>query len=104
MGAVVGAAIGLVADMVYGVGGELAGVTREARRRAPEAMDWAASVTADARRRLRDSDLPEQARALAEDIVESDFARQVASTTSEAAVSGRRAVRTALENVRDATR
>jgi hypothetical protein len=104
VGAIAGAAVGLAVDLIYGAGDQLASAGREARRRAPEAADWATAVTAEARRKLRDADLPEQVRSLAQDIADSDFARQVADATAEAAVTGRKVVRTALSSVRDAAR
>lgn len=96
LGAITGAAIGLALDLLYGAGDQLAVATREARRRAPEAADWAAAVTTQARRRLREADLPDQVRAMAQGIADSEFGRQVTDATSEAALTGRRAVRRAL--------
>lgn len=58
LGAVTGAAIGFALDLLYGA-------TREARRRAPEAVDRAAAVTARARKRVRDADIGQRVRALA---------------------------------------
>jgi hypothetical protein len=100
VGALAGAAVGLAVDLLYGAGDQLASATREARRRAPDAADWAVAVTADARRRLREADLPEQVRALAQEIADSDFARQVVDVTADAAVSGRKAVRGAIRDIR----
>jgi hypothetical protein len=104
VGAMAGAAVGLAVDVLYGAGDQLAGATREARRRAPDAAEWAAKVTADARRRLTQADLPDHVRSLAQDIADSDFARQIVDATAEAAATGRKAVRTALSSARDATR
>jgi hypothetical protein len=104
VGALTGAAAGLVVDLIYGAGGGLAAVTREAGRRAPDAVDWAAGVTAEARRRLRDADLPDQVRALADGIVDSDFGRQIVDVTAEAAATGRRAVRDTVTSVRSVRR
>jgi hypothetical protein len=101
VGALAGAAVGLALDVMYGAGDQLAGATREARRRAPDAADWAATVTADARRALRDTDVPEQVRTLAQAIADSDFAHQVADATAGAAVTGRRVVRNAVSNMRN---
>jgi len=96
-GALAGAAVGLAIDVLYGAGDQLTGAAREVRRRAPDAADWAVNVTADARRRLEDADLPAQVRSLAQDIADSDFAKQVT-------VTGREAVRSAAGSVRNATR
>lgn len=104
VGALTGAAVGLAVDLLYGAGGHVAAVTREAGRRAPDAIDWAAAVTAEARRRLRDADLPDQVRTLAQEIADSDFGKQVVDVTAEAAATGRRAVRDTLGTVRDARR
>jgi hypothetical protein len=100
IGAVTGAAIGLTLDLLFGAGEGVADVTRVARRRAPEAAEWATAVTAQARRRLREADLPDQVRTLAQQIADSDFARQVGDTATEVAASGQRAVRSAFDNAR----
>src|SRR5579859_512672 len=92
VGALAGAAAGLAVDLLYGAGGQLAAVTRGAGRRVPDAADWAVAVTGEARRRLRDADLPDQVRALAQDIADSDFGKQVVGMTAEATATGRRAV------------
>jgi hypothetical protein len=104
VGALAGAAVGLTVDLLYGAGGQLAAVSREAGRRVPDAADWAVAVTADARRRLRDADLPDQVRALAQDLVDSEFGRQFVGATTDAAATGRRAVRDTLRTVRDGGR
>ena len=104
VGALAGAAVGLAVDLLYGAGGQLAAVSREAGRRVPDAADWAVAVTTDARRRLRDADLPDQVRALAQDMVDSEFGRQFVGATAEAAATGRRAVRDTLRTVRDGGR
>lgn len=104
VGAIAGAAAGLAMDLLYGAGDRLTAVTREAGRRVPDALDWATAVTEEARDRLRDADLPDQVRALAHDIADSDFGRQVVDVTAEAAAVGRRAVRDTLSSVRQAAR
>jgi hypothetical protein len=104
VGAVTGAAVGLALDVLFGAREQMVDATRAARRRAPEAVEWAAGVTAQARRRLRQADLPDQVRSLAQQIADSDVARQVGGTASGVAATGQRAVRTALESARDARR
>jgi len=104
VGALAGAAAGLAVDILYGAGGGLAAVTREAGRRAPDAVDWAVAVTTEARRRLRHADLPDQVRVLAQGIADSDFRRQLVDATSDATATGRRAVRGTLKAVREVAR
>lgn len=104
VGALAGAAVGLMVDLLYGAGGQLAVATREAGRRVPDAADWATAVTAEARRRLREANLPDQVRSFAQAIADSDVGPKVVDATAGAAASGGRAVRNRFNNVRDAAR
>jgi hypothetical protein len=81
VGAIVGAAIGLVLDLVGRVGKGAAAVADLAREHGPDVMAAVASAASTGAERLRDADLPDKLRQAARAAAESDVAASIRDAT-----------------------
>lgn len=102
IGAFVGAAVGLVLDLLRGAGKGAAAVAEMAREHGPEVVAAAASVASAGAERLREADLPDKLRQAAQAAATSDTGQKVRDVAGSTLAAGSAAAKTLIASASDA--